>query len=198
VNPRQVFVGYEGHADSTEGQFRYCPLCGQALIAREVDHRLRPTCPDCSYVQFRNPAPAVSVLITDGEQLLLGRRTGSVGGGRWALPSGYVEYDDDFLTTGIQEVKQETGLDVEIESIVTILSSFYAPGYHFLAIYLLARVVGGRLKAADDLDQVEWFSLAGPLPEMAFEEDVSVIETYAATRESGLAVDPRYARQRAA
>jgi 8-oxo-dGTP diphosphatase len=165
------------------------------LTVKEIDHRPRPACGACGFVQFQNPAPTVSVLVVAGEGILLGRRKSTIGGGRWALPSGYIEYDDDFLTTGIQEVKEETGLDVEIESIVTVLSSFYAPGYHYVSIFLLARVVGGELRACDDLEEATWYPLTGPLPEMAFVEDVSVIETYAATRERGLPVDPRYARR---
>jgi 8-oxo-dGTP diphosphatase len=196
MKARQVFVDYDRRASSTEGRFSYCPFCGRALTVEEIDHRPRPACGGCGFVQYQNPAPTVSVLVVAREQILLGRRRSTIGGGRWALPSGYIEYDDDFLTTGIQEVKEETGLDVEIESIVTILSSFYAPGCHFLSIFLLARVIGGELKAADDLEEVEWFPLTGPLPEMAFVEDVHVIETYAATRAKGLAVDPRYACRR--
>jgi len=198
MKPKQVFVGYDRETSRTEGWFNYCPFCGQELSLEEQDCELRPICSSCGFVQFRNPAPAVSVLIVEGEQVLLGKRAGSVGRGKWALPSGYIEYNDEFLTTGIREVKEETGLDVEIKSIVNVVSSFYAPGYHFLAIYLLAQVVGGKLRAADDLEAVEWFPLDGPLPEMAFEEDVSVIERYALARERGLAVDPRYAYRGAA
>jgi NADH pyrophosphatase NudC (nudix superfamily) len=71
---RQVFVDYDRQVGSTEGQFEYCPFCGQTLIPKELDHRLRPTCPCCDFAQFQNPAPTVSVLIVEGEQILLGRK----------------------------------------------------------------------------------------------------------------------------
>ncbi len=69
-----------------------------------------------------------------------------------------------------------------------------SPQYHFLGIYLVARVVGGELRAADDLETVAWYPLGGPLPATGFQEDVDVIAMYAAGRCEGLPVDERYAR----
>jgi ADP-ribose pyrophosphatase YjhB (NUDIX family) len=104
-----------------------------------------------------------------------------------------VEYDDDFLTTAIQEAREETGLDVEVVSILNVVSSFLSPGFHFLAVYVLAQIVGGQLQAGDDLESVAWFPLAGPLPEMAFEEDENLLARCLAEGIEGLPVDPGYA-----
>jgi ADP-ribose pyrophosphatase YjhB (NUDIX family) len=135
----------------------------------------------------------VSVLVVDGERVLLGKRGGEPGKGTWSLPSGYIEYEDDFLTTAIREAKEETGLDVEVKSVINVISSFVTPRFHFLGVYVSAQVVGGVLAAGDDLDEVAWFPLLGPLPEMGFEEDVIVIEMVAQGFE-GLPVDAGYAR----
>lgn len=190
---KQVFAHYAQKESLVAGDFRYCPFCRAELTLIESGQKLRPTCPSCGFVQFKNPSPAVSILIVEGERVLLGRRREDPGAGHWAIPSGYVEYDDDFVTTAIREAKQETGLDVEIRSVVNVVSSFLSPGFHFVAIYLLARVVGGELRAADDLVRVDWFPLAGPLPEMAFQEDVDLLEWYSTAAVDGLPVDPDHA-----
>jgi 8-oxo-dGTP diphosphatase len=124
--------------------------------------------------------------------VLLGKRGGNPGKGTWSLPSGYIDYQEDFLTTAIRETKEETGLDVEVCSIINVVSSFVSPSYHFLGIYVVARVLGGELAAGDDLEAVEWFPLAGPLPEMGFQEDVGIIEMYTKGF-AGLPADPDYA-----
>jgi ADP-ribose pyrophosphatase YjhB (NUDIX family) len=158
----------------------------------ESGHSLRPTCFSCGYVQYRNPAPTVSVLVVDGERVLLGKRGGDPGKGTWSLPSGYIDYQEDFLTAAIRETKEETGLDIEVCSIINLVSSFVSPSFHFLGIYLVAQVLGGDLAPSDDLEVVEWFPLAGPLPEMGFQEDVGIIAMHAKGI-VGLPVDPEYA-----
>jgi ADP-ribose pyrophosphatase YjhB (NUDIX family) len=124
--------------------------------------------------------------------VLLGKRGGSPGKGTWSLPSGYVDYEEDFLTAGIRETKEETGLDVEVCSIINVVSSFVSPRFHFLGLYLVAQVLGGELVAGDDLEAVEWYPVEGPLPEMGFQEDVDIIEM-CARGFAGLPVDPEYA-----
>jgi 8-oxo-dGTP diphosphatase len=123
--------------------------------------------------------------------VLLGRRGGSPGKGTWSLPSGYIDYEEDFLTTAIRETKEETGLDVEVYSIINVVSSFVSPRFHFLGIYAVARVMGGELVAGDELEAVGWFPAVGPLPEMGFQEDVGIIEMYTKGF-AGLPVDPKY------
>ena len=171
MEARQVFYAYSSRAEETVGQFKFCPMCGTPLTLKEKGGLARPACPSCRYVQFKNPSPGVVVLIQEDDQVLLGRRSGRVGTNKWGLPMGYIEHDEDFLTAAIREVKEETGLDVEIRSILSVVSNFLSPRLHTLAIILLARVIGGEPNAADDLEELQWFPLAGPLPEMAFEAD---------------------------
>jgi ADP-ribose pyrophosphatase YjhB (NUDIX family) len=146
-------------------------------------------------VQFRNPLPGVVIVIQQDGAVLLGRRTGGFGAGNWGLPQGYVEYDEDYLTAAIREVKEETGLDVEIRAIINVVSNLLSPGLQTLAIVLRAGVVGGDLRAGDDLERLEWFPLSGPLPEMAFEADTMIIERVRIKLDAELPVDPRFARQ---
>jgi 8-oxo-dGTP diphosphatase len=190
---KQRYAHYDWKEPRTADGFKFCPYCRTELVIAQLGHEPRPTCPGCGFIHFRNPLPTVSVLVVQEDQVLLGKRTGSPGAGTWAIPSGYVEYGDDFISAAIRETKEETGLDVEIRSIINVVSSFVAPRFHFLGIYLLAHVSGGELAARDDLEAVDWFPLAGPLPEMGFQEDADVIAWYAANRAVGLPVDLGFA-----
>ncbi|MGA2381793.1 MAG: NUDIX hydrolase [Spirochaetia bacterium] len=164
--PRQVFRGYEVG--------------------------LRPD----SHSRARNPFPGVVVLIEDEGRVLLGRRAeGRFLGGRWCLPGGFIEYGEDFLSAGLREVREETGLDVRIDSILSVVSNFLTPRVHTLVVVLLAHPVSRSAAArpGDDIDAVAWHPLQGPLPEMAFEADDHIISRYHATRFSGAPVDERFA-----
>lgn len=188
MHARQVFSHYE-RTGPLAGEFRYCPSCRTTLVPAESGCRQRPTCLGCGFIQYRNPAPAVSILIVDDDQVVLGKRTGEPGQGRWALPSGYVEYEEDFLTTAIREAKEETGLDITVRAVINVVSSFVSAGFHFLGIYVVASVLGGELSAGDDLEAVGWYPLVGPLPPLGFEEDACAIEMCAAGL-TGLPIDP--------
>ena len=191
---KQVFSAYSEKDDTHLGQFKYCPFCRTPLSLKERDGRQRPACSNCGFVQFRNPVPGVVVVIDKEGYVLLGKRKGGFGEGKWGLPQGYIEFDEDFLTAAIREVKEETGLDVEIRSILNVVSNLLSPRLHTLAIVLLAGVVAGELFAGDDLETLEWVPLSGPLPEMAFEADERIIERYQKTKlEEGLPVDPDFA-----
>jgi len=195
MQAKQVFASYSGKADSDPGQFRTCPFCGTQLELKGKGGRQRPACPSCGFVQFRNPVPGVVVVIEKAGHVLLGKRRGGFGKGKWGLPQGYIEFEEDFLSAAIREVKEETGLDVEIRSIINVVSNMLAPRLHTLAIILLAGVVAGELCAADDMESLEWVPLSGPLPEMAFEADEYIIERVHKTKfKEGLPVDPDFAR----
>lgn len=192
---KQVFTAQRGQEDGNLGQYKYCPFCGTELALKDRGGRQRPACSNCGFVRYRNPLPGIVVLIEKEGTVLLGRRRGGFGAGEWGLPQGYIEYDEDFLTAAIREVKEETGLDVEIRAIINVVSNLLSPGLQTLAIVLAAGVVGGELGAGDDLETLEWVPLSGPLPEMAFEADRWIIERYRQTRlEEALPVDPDFAR----
>jgi 8-oxo-dGTP diphosphatase len=194
---KQVFSVYPGNEYSSLEQYKYCPFCGTALTMNNRGGRQRPSCLHCGFTQYRNPAPGVVVVVKKEGSILLGKRKGAYGEGKWGLPQGYIEFDEDFLNAAIREVKEETGLDIEIRSILNVASNHLTPSLHTLAAILLADVVGGNLHADDDVEVLEWFSLSGPLPEMAFEADTFIIDRCRNMGcKGGLPVDPDYALPR--
>jgi 8-oxo-dGTP diphosphatase len=193
VHIKQVFSNYNAQENTHLGQFKYCPICGTQLLLKKKGGNHRPACPNCEFIQFRNPVPGVVVVIEKDGHVLLGKRAGGFGKGKWGLPQGFIEFDEDFLTAAIREVREETGLDVEIRSIINVVSNLLSPRLHTLAIVLLAGVEAGEPYAGDDLEILKWVSFSGPLPEMAFEADERIIERYQQTKlEGGLPIDPDF------
>ena len=170
-----------------------CPQCG-TRYAPEPGASSPASCAACGHRQFRSADPAVSVLVSDDERVLLCRRTpSSFQGGRWCLPCGFVDFDEDFITAGRREVLEETGLNVEIRSILSVVTNLHTPALHTLVIVLKATLVDGELMAGDDADDAGWF-LPSALPDLAFEADDHIIARYFAHPGFGAPVDPRFAR----
>jgi len=196
MQARQVFTAYD-RAFTAEHDWAYCPMCGSGLIQpARAEAAKQCTNPGCGFVLYRNPVPIVAVLVVDGDRFLLCRRKPeTLEGGKWCLPCGYVEFHEDYLTASRREVKEETGLDVEITALLSVASNFLRPDIHTLAVALLARPVGGVACPGDDVDAVGWFSLEDELPNFAFSADRHMIERYFATRLSGAPIDLAYAGQ---
>ena len=196
MQARQVFTAYDRGFTAEHG-WAYCPACGSGLVQPANDEAAK-TCanPGCGFVLYRNPVPIVAVLVVDGNRFLLCRRKpGTFEGGKWCLPCGYVEFHEDYLTASRREVKEETGLDVEITALLSVASNFLRPDIHTLAVALLAKPVGGVARPGDDVDELDWFSLDDDLPNFAFAADRHMVERYFATRLSGAPIDPAYAGQ---
>lgn len=195
---QQVFSSYNSRENSVISEYTYCPVCGNTLVVQDTAGRPRAVCPRCPYIHYRNPAPGVVVLIEDNGAVLLGKRgDSSYQAGKWGLPGGFIEFDEDFLTAGHREAKEETGLDIEIRSILSVTTNFFTPNYHSIAVTLLARVAGGTICPGDDLVALQWFPFAGPLPDMAFEADRHIIMRYHHDRPTltGAPIDPDFARR---
>src|SRR5687767_9958550 len=93
---------------------RYCLRCGSRMIPREDHGRRRPTCPDCGFIFYRNPAPAAGVLLPGPEGVLLVRRKYEPAAGAWCLPAGFMEYGESPEHCAVRELLEETGLRVRL------------------------------------------------------------------------------------
>lgn len=180
MKSKQVFVEYPYHGNSGSEHLKFCPVCGTACEFKNEGDRVRPICPKCGFVQYRNPSPAVSVLIVEAGKVLLGKRADwNFQGGKWCLPCGFIEFDEDYISAGRREVKEETGLEVEIDGIINVTHNFFNPALHTLVIVLSAHIVGGELAPNDDIVELAWFNPGETLPDLAFEADRSITRRFA-------------------
>lgn len=99
--------------------FRFCPKCGAALVEKEAGGKVRPACPNDSFVAWGNPLPVVAAIIEHDGQVLLARGKG------WpekffALVTGFLEAGETPEAAVLREVKEETGLDGRVVSLVGV------------------------------------------------------------------------------
>jgi len=109
------------------------------------------------------PLVGVGAIIVCKEKLLLEKRKGKPGQGKWSIPGGLVELGETTEETVVREVEEETGLKVEKPKLIDVISNIIRDEngrvkYHFVIIDYLVKVKGGTIKAADDAAELKWVS----------------------------------------
>ncbi|MBI5460777.1 MAG: NUDIX hydrolase [Gammaproteobacteria bacterium] len=131
---------------------------------------------------YRYPHPAVTTdivifTIRDGQlKLLLIKRGGEPHQGRWALPGGFVEMDEDLETSARRELEEETGVSgVYLEQLYTFGRPDRDPRERVITVAYYALIPSDqvRLQAATDAEAVGWFAFE-ELPPLAFDHDAIV------------------------
>jgi ADP-ribose pyrophosphatase YjhB (NUDIX family) len=81
--------------------------------------------------------------------------------GYWSLPGGLVESGERLDDALLREVWEETGLRVKALSVFEIFERIMPDArgraeYHYVLVDSVCKVVGGDLRAGDDVSRVEW------------------------------------------
>lgn len=114
------------------------------------------------------------MLVEISGDLLLIRRGNQPALGRWSFPSGYIDRGESIEDGAVREVREETGLDVTLTSLLGLHSKTDSP--IVLAVYT-AEVVGGRLEAGHDAIEVALFH-PDNLPELPFDHDDQILNNW--------------------
>jgi 8-oxo-dGTP diphosphatase len=128
---------------------------------------------------YHYPHPAVTtdvVLFTIQDErleVLLIRRGSEPFKGRWALPGGFVDIDEDLLACAKRELEEETGVTgIYLEQLYTFGTPDRDPRERVISVTYYALVPRERLtiRAASDAEAVTWFPFQ-QLPSLAFDHD---------------------------
>lgn len=97
------------------------------------------------------------------EKIVLVKRLKEPGKGRWAFPGGLTEYGEKVEETAVREVKEETGLNIELLSLVGVYDIIEndkkgRARCHYVSICFRGKKIGGKLKVGSDVEDVGWFS----------------------------------------
>jgi 8-oxo-dGTP diphosphatase len=122
-------------------------------------------------MSYKTPKLTVDGIILDDEKVVLVKRGRDPFKGKWALPGGYVEYNEKVEDAMIREIKEETSLNTEIKELIGVYSDPNRdPRGHTITIVFLLKIVDGEIKCGDDACDVKFFNL-DQLPELSFDHD---------------------------
>lgn len=150
---------------------QFCPQCAARLTSQDG-------CDACGWIHYRDPKVAVVVLVTDQHgRLLYVRRNHEPEMYRWAWPSGFVDAGERVEDAAVREVREETGVDVEIGDLLGVWSE---TSDQTVVIAYRAVARGGALRPGPEALAAAWFPIAPPhrRPQPVFPHDRAIFESF--------------------
>ena len=127
---------------------RFCPYCAHRLIRRDDHGVRRPTCPACGFIAYRNPSPAVAVVLPREDGIAL------------------------------ELLRAEVGARIEVGELIGAYPGTDDPRVRVVLLVYRARAVGGRLRAGDDASEIGVFGVDALPADVAFRAHRAAIRDY--------------------
>lgn len=99
-----------------------------------------------------------AVIWNDRGQVLLVRRANPPRQNEWSLPGGRIEFGETLKAALAREVREETGLAIEIVGLLEVAELIEQA--HYVLVDFTARALPGEPVAGSDAGDARWFSPA--------------------------------------
>ncbi|HBX88311.1 MAG: NUDIX hydrolase [Bacteroidales bacterium] len=134
---------------------------------------------------YEYPRPSVTADVVlfwakgDKLRLLLIERLNEPFSGKWALPGGFVDKDEDLHDAAARELKEETGIDfTRLRQVGAYGKPGRDPRGHVITIAFTGLIsVEPQLVAGDDAVAAKWF-FVDELPPLAFDHEKIIKDAY--------------------
>jgi ADP-ribose pyrophosphatase YjhB (NUDIX family) len=98
----------------------------------------------------------------------------------WSLPKGHIESGETPEDAAIREVKEETGIDSEVEKSLGVIDFWFMAGgkrIHKTVHHFLFREIGGELAPQfSEVDRVDWFPLDQLISTLAYSDERKLLK----------------------
>ena len=152
-------------------QPRFCPACSGELVLSSP----HPVCSRCGLVFYRNPLPAVILVLQKGNSILVAKRAMPPSAGELCLPGGFIDLGESPMQAAARELQEETMLTGATFSLIGADRDSTDYGGVVLYVYRVENWKGTP-SPSDDVSDLFWMKLED-VPGLAFPAHDRVIQS---------------------
>jgi ADP-ribose pyrophosphatase YjhB (NUDIX family) len=127
-------------------------------------------CPHCGRYNSRHVV-SNGVVVKD-DKILLIRRGIEPEIGKWALPGGYMDWDETIEQTVVREVKEETGIDAQIKFMIGVYTNPQRkndPNQNVSIIFSMSPLTHDPKPQESEIQEIQWGDIHSLPEDMAFD-----------------------------
>jgi mutator protein MutT len=107
------------------------------------------------------PLVGVGAVVVSDSKVLLVKRGHEPAKGLWSIPGGLIELGETAEAAVRREVKEETGVDVEVERLLDVVDNIVYDDqgriqFHYVLVEFVARPIAAVAKPSSDASDVRW------------------------------------------
>ena len=141
-------------------EYRYCPRCGTPLELGFIEGKDRRFCPNCNFIDYKNPLPVAVAIAVRDKRFLLIKRGIPPRKGAWGSPSGFIESGETAEEACLRELKEETGISGQVVKLAGVLRIEDKEVYgDMLAVMYLVKADDGEIAAGDEVEDARFFDI---------------------------------------
>lgn len=160
-----------------EQEYKFCPTCQSSLVRKEIDRRSLLTCPNCGFIFWNNPKPVTSILLHKDGKVLMLKSHKQPYEDFWVLPGGYIDYEEEPAQAVVREVKEEVGLEAQIEGFLDAYRIGDDPRGANIDIVFVGSAIGDPRIEKETFSEFAYFA-PGELPEKIAYNHRGIIEKW--------------------
>ena len=127
------------------------------------------------------PVVGVGVVVWRDDTVLIVRRGHPPRLGEWSLPGGSQEIGESVAEAALREVREETGLSVQLIGLVDVVDSIIRDSsgrleHHYTLVDFAARWITGAPRPGDDVTDVRWVRADDADQFVSWKETLRVID----------------------
>ena len=113
------------------------------------------------------------IIVKDGKVLLIEQVSG-----HWGFPKGHVEHDEEEEQTALREVKEETNLDVKIDSNKRYVEKYITDkGTDKEVVLFVAEPINEEIKMQEEeVSKIKWMSFEEAINQITFKETKQILK----------------------